>query len=280
LHHLCKGEGKKHRVQRIDSGSGGPIYYQFDQWAAERPLQHGVFTRLGGLSRAPFDTLNVGGMVGDDPVAVQGNMARIYEALGVDGERACTVWQVHSADAIIVSHRAPDRFWLARADGMVTDRPGVALTMRFADCTPILFYDPRHHAIGMAHAGWRGTVGEVAASTLRAMQHAYNTDPADVQAAIGPAIGPDRYQVGPEVVEAAQKAFGTLEGIVRYATDGSAYLNLWEANAFCLERAGLRRENIEISGVCTAANTHEFYSHRAEGGKTGRFCAVIALRER
>jgi polyphenol oxidase len=263
-------------LQKIDSG--GPVYYKFDQWADSSALAHGVFTRLGGVSFGPFDSLNVGGTVGDDPAAVQTNALRIFDALELDFSASCTVWQVHSADVVVADERAPGRRWLARADGMVTDQVGVPLTMRFADCVPILFHDPVKNVIGVAHAGWRGTVGEVTRRTVETMQAAYGCDPADVQAAIGPSIGPDHYQVGPEVVEAARNTFGTTDGIIQYADDGSAYFNLWETNRLALERAGVRQ--VEVAGISTADHTDEWYSHRAEHGKTGRFCAVIALKER
>ncbi|GAB4551306.1 MAG: peptidoglycan editing factor PgeF [Anaerolineae bacterium] len=265
-------------MQRI--ADAAPVYYRFEQWANETAFQHGVFTRLGGSSYAPFDSLNVGGTVGDDLVNVRHNLARIYETLGVLGDAACTVWQVHSADVIAVTSKPVGRHWLARADAMITDRPELPLTMRFADCTPIMLYDPQHRAIGIAHAGWRGTVQQIAAKTIQAMQAAYDTDPRVVQAAIGPSIGPEKYQVGEEVVAAVREAFGTIDGLVRRAKDGTAYLDLWAANRRSLEQAGLRAEHIEVSGICTASRTDEFYSHRAERGRTGRFCAVIALRAR
>jgi YfiH family protein len=209
---------------------------------------------------------------------VQTNVERIFDALTLDVKSACTVWQVHSADVVIAEERAPGRRWLARADGLVTDQVGVPLTMRFADCVPILFHDPTKQVIGVAHAGWRGTVGQVTRHTVETMQAAYGCDPADVQAAIGPSIGPTQYQVGPEVVEAARESFGTTDGIIHYGEDGSTYFDLWEANRLALERAGVQQ--IEIAGVSTAERTDEWYSHRAEKGKTGRFCAVIALKER
>jgi YfiH family protein len=255
----------------------GLVYYQFDQWLDSKTIAHGVMTRLGGVSQGPFDSLNVGGTVGDDNAAVQINIQRSYEALDLDGTAACTVWQIHSADVIIAETRSPGRRWLTRADGIVTDRPNVPLSMRFADCLPILLYDPAHHAIGLAHAGWRGTVSGVVKNTLNTMQVAYGTQPADVEAAIGPGIGPDKFQVGPEVVNAVESTFGAIDDLVRYADDGSAYLNLWEANALALTRAGVHK--IEIARMCTASRTDEFYSHRAEKGKTGRFGAIIALKE-
>jgi YfiH family protein len=260
-------------VRRINGS--GPVYYQFEQWAGSDQLTHGIFTRLGGVSREPWASLNLGGTVGDSPDAVRENHRRVYQTLGLDETRACTVWQVHSADCVAVRGPVSNRRWLARADGMVTDQCGLPLMMRFADCTPILLYDPVRHVAGIAHAGWRGTVAGAAMSTLRAMQSAFGTHPHDVQAGVGPSIGPEHYQVGEEVVEALRQAFGPPDGLVRRADDGSAYLDLWAANRLVLERAGVLR--IEVAGICTASQTDEFFSHRAESGRTGRFGAVIAL---
>lgn len=260
-------------MQRVNGA--GPAYYQFDQWAQQRQVIHGVFTRLGGVSGSPWASLNLGGTVGDDPAAVRENHHRMYAALGLDETRACTVWQVHSADTVVVRQRVPGRRWLARADAMITDRPGVPLAMRFADCTPILLYDPLRHVAGIVHAGWRGTVLGAAPNAVRAMQEAFGTAPADLQVGIGPSIGPERYQVGEEVVDAVRAAFGTLDELIARAADGSAYLDLWAANRLALERAGVGQ--IEVAGICTATRTDEFFSHRAERGRTGRFGAVIAL---
>ncbi len=258
-------------MNRIDAGA--LVYYQFEHFSAVR---HGVFTRLGGVSAAPYGALNVGGTVGDDPAAVQENYRRLYAALALDDTQACSVWQVHSADTVIVSEPVPGRRWVAKADGMVTNKPGVPLVMRYADCVPVLLHDPVQQVIGIAHAGWRGTVQGAGVSVLRVMADAFGSNPADVRAGIGPSIGPDCYQVGEEVVEAVQTYFGTVDGLVkRHPDDGSAYLNLWEANERDLRRNGV--QHIAVAGICTASNTHEFHSHRAEKGKTGRFAAVIAL---
>lgn len=258
---------------------GELIYYTFDSL---QPLNHGVFTRAGGISPAPWQGLNVGGTVGDAVANVHHNHRLMYDALGLSGERACTVWQVHGADTVIVDGPVPNRRWIALADGMVTDRPGTPLVMRYADCTPILFYDPVNQVIGLAHAGWRGTVQGAGVSTLRAMQRAFGTDPAVVRVGIGPSIGPDRYQVGEEVVDAVQQHFGTLNGdmpdgplVKRDPLDGTAYLNLWAANRLDLMRAGVA--HIEVAGICTATRTDLFFSHRAERGQAGRFGVVMAL---
>ncbi|MHB8628439.1 MAG: peptidoglycan editing factor PgeF [Aggregatilineales bacterium] len=263
-------------VQRLTSN--GLTYYQFEQWQTTPALIHGVFTRLGGVSAAPWASLNLGASVGDDLQAVACNAERFYSALGLDRSRACTVWQVHGAETVIATEARADHRWLAQADAILTERPGLPLSMRFADCVPVLLYDPVHPAIGLVHAGWRGTMADVVGSALRAMTETFGTRPTDVQAAIGPSIGPECYQVGPEVIEATRTAFGDVDGLIYIADDGSAHLDLWATNRRALERAGVGK--IEISGLCTACHTDEFFSHRAEHGRTGRFGAVMALAER
>ncbi len=259
-------------MQRIETD--GLVYYQFDMWM-NAPFKHGIFTRLGGVSPAPWGTLNLGGTVGDTPEAVAENHRRMYDILGVNRERICTVWQVHGADTVIAYEPPTHRKWLDRADGVVTDQPDTPLAMRFADCVPILFYDPVKNGIGMAHAGWRGTIMGAQTSVVEAMCAGFGSHPADIQAGIGPSIGPDAFQVGEEVVAEFEKAFGGLDGLIQRAADGTAYLNLWEANRRKLAEVGVK--DIEIAEICTASNIDEFFSHRAEKGRTGRFGAVMSL---
>lgn len=249
----------------------------FGQWVGST-LRHGIFTRHGGVSRAPFASLNMGGNVGDDEDAVRTNHRRMYAALGVDETRVCTVWQVHSATVLAVDAPAVGRRWIDHADGMITDTPDLPLAMRFADCTPILLYDSVRRVIGIAHAGWRGTVAGIAGMTAQAMITRYGCQPGHIQAGIGPAIGPRRYQVGEEVVAAVNAHFGMDDaaGLIRRdEADGTAYFDLWAANRRDLERAGVVQ--IECAGICTHENAHDWFSHRAEQGRTGRFGAVISL---
>ena len=239
-------------------------------------VRHGVFTRKGGVSAAPWRSLNIGGTVGDDEDAVRTNHELIYEALGLQARNVCTVWQVHGADTVIVNGPVRGRQWIAQADGMVTDRPDTPLLMRYADCTPIIFSDPVKAVIGIAHAGWRGTVAGAGRSVVNVMGRAYGSRPADIVAAIGPSIGPERYQVGQEVVDAVHAYFGTTDDLISWdPTDQSAYLDLWAANRRDLERSGI--EQIEVAGMCTASNTDAFFSHRAEQGKTGRFAVAVSI---
>lgn len=251
------------------------VYYQFEQWANPTDLTHGVFTRLGGISGEPWSSLNVGSTVGDDPDHVAHNKTTMVQALGVDPGQAATVWQVHGCETVVMSQPTAPGSALQKADGMVTDQPGLLLVMRFADCVPILFYDPVQQVVGLAHAGWRGTVVGAGPSVVQQMCAVYGCQPENIRAGIGPSIGPERYQVGVEVVDAVQDAFGDVSGLINQAADGSSYLNLWEANRRALVAVDVHK--IEVAHLCTASNTHEFYSHRAEQGKTGRFGAAIGL---
>jgi YfiH family protein len=147
--------------------------------------------------------------------------------------------------------------------------------MRFADCVPIILHDPIKRVIGIAHAGWMGTVLGTVCYAVKAMQTHYGSSPSNIQAAIGPSIGPDHYEVGPEVVEEVKRSFGTDASGLLSKKGSSLNLDLWAANALLLGQAGVR--NIEIAGLCTACHTGDWYSHRAENGTTGRFGAIIAL---
>ncbi len=248
-------------------------YYRCDTLSA---VKHGLFTRHGGVSAEPWSSLNMGGTVGDDPEAVRQNHELMYDALNVNRARACSVWQVHGADTVVANNPIPGRSWLARADALITDRPDTPLVMRFADCTPILLYDPVQGVIGMAHAGWRGTVQGVGHRTVQTMVDMYGCKPVNIRAVIGPSIGPDSFQVGEEVVAAAYTYFGTAAGLFRRdPTDSTAYFDLWAANRLDLQRAGV--EQITIAGIDTYQRTDDFFSHRAEKGRTGRFGAVISL---
>ncbi len=140
----------------------------------------------------------------------------------------------------------------------------------------MLFHDPQNHVVAITHAGWLGTLRGAASATVKAMQQRYGCRPEHIVAGIGPSIGVDHYEVGAEVVEQFQEKFGEdLQGMIE-SRNGSTYLDLWSANSIQLKSAGV--EQIEVSGVCTACHLEDWFSHRAEKGKTGRFGALIALR--
>ena len=254
----------------------GLVYYQFEQLAQLDGVKHAVFTRRGGVSSPPFDSLNVGSTVGDDPNSVAANRVRMAEALGLREEDSQTTWQVHGAVVVTAAEGPPIGDLPPKADGIITDQADVPLVMRFADCVPLIFYDPVRRVVGLAHAGWRGTVAGIGPATVRAMAETYGSRPEDIFAGVGPSIGPCHYEVGPEVVAQVREAFGSTQGLVEAGTESHGpHLDLWEANRRALEKSGVRR--IGVSGLCTACHTHEFFSHRAEAGRTGRFGAVIVM---
>ena len=161
-------------------------------------------------------------------------------------------------------------------DALITDTPGIALMLRFADCLPVLFYDPVRRAIGLAHAGWRGAIKGIAARTVVAMMEAYGSRPADIVAGLGPCIGPCCYQVGADVIASVKAGFNHWRGLLQSQGDGSVHFDLWEANRRQLTEMGV--EEIEVIQICTACRTDEFFSHRAEGGRTGRSAVMLGMR--
>jgi YfiH family protein len=253
----------------------GLRFYQFASLDAANVAQ-AMFTRHGGVSPAPYATLNMSISTGDSRENVRANRTQAFQALQRDPASLADLWQVHSADVVVADRPNAGREHQGQADCLITDRPEVTLFLRFADCVPILLYDPRRPAVGLVHAGWRGTLLKAAAAAVQAMAERYGSRPADLVAAIGPSIGPCHYTVGPEVAEQTRAAFGShAEELVERA-NGSYRLDLWAANAHCLRASGV--EQIEVAGLCTQCHADEFYSHRAHGSRTGRFGALIGLR--
>jgi hypothetical protein len=249
----------------------GLVWYRFTGPGPE--LAHAMVTRQGGSSRGPFAALNFGGTVGDEPERVADNHRRLYEALSVTPEAVVSPYQVHGNRVALV-HESDGGSVIPETDGLITDTPGVVLLLRFADCVPVLFYDPAHHAAGLAHAGWRGVAAGIAPATVKAMAEAFGTRPQDLWAGVGPAIGPDHYAVGEEVVEAVTR---TLRGHVPVAAqrEGQWYLDLPGAVRAQLQQASVG--TVDLAGICTACNTGAWFSHRAESGKTGRFGVTAML---
>ncbi len=251
-------------------------YYQFDNLRYCDGVTHGIFTRRGGISQAPFDSLNVGAMVGDDPEHVEANRRTIAAVAGAQVEDTRTIWQTHSAKVVVARRDVPQEFPPEQADGIITADPGILLMLRFADCVPVIFFDPVRRVVGLAHAGWRGTVAGIGPATVNAMVTEFRCNPRDIIAGIGPSIGPCCYEVGPEVLAQVNETFIHPEEFILSSVNGSgAHLDLWKANRHDIKAIGVQK--IEVAGLCTACHTHEFFSHRAEAGRTGRFGAVIML---
>ena len=254
---------------------GDPPTYAFESMQSPRVAQ-AVFTRLGGASRGAFASLNVGHTVGDDPTDVEANHETICRILGISADEIVTAHQVHGHRVARVS-RDDGGTVVPETDALITNDPGVVLLLRFADCTPVLISAPSYGAVGIAHAGWRGTVQRIAALTVRAMCEAFGCRPSDCFVGIGPAIGACCYQVGPEVVADVHSRFSGADLLFSHRTpDGRAHLDMALANEMQLREIGVT--HIEASGLCTRCHRDEFFSYRGDHGHTGRFAACIGLR--
>lgn len=239
---------------------------------------HGFTTRFGGVSQGIYASLNLGEDRGDEPEAVRENYRRLKAALGI--EKLCFTKQVHqslvrrvtSADA-----REPFDPPAPPCDGLVTDEPGLALIIFTADCIPILLCDSARGVVAAAHAGWRGTVADIAGEAVRAMAR-LGCDPGDIRAAIGPGISRCCFETGPEVPEAVTSVLGK-EGrafIDGPGGDGTRYfVDLKGVNRALLIRSGLSPENIDVSEECTMCRPEKYWSHRATRGRRGVQAAVI-----
>jgi hypothetical protein len=250
-------------------------YYRIRAFDDYPSLKHAIFTRKGGVSHAPYHSLNLSISVGDSPEAVKKNSLVACRTLRIRPDQTVSCHLVHSAD-ILTAHKTSRQPVMGQADGLITRDPDIYLSMRFGDCAPLIFFDPAAQAVGLAHAGWRGTMQNVAGATVQAMVKQLGCRPEDIIAVIGPAIGPCCYEVGQEVMEAASRALVDAETLFhRNGKPDRAHFDLGEANRRQLQAAGVQR--VIQSNLCTACRTDEFFSHRAERGHTGRFGVIIGL---
>lgn len=271
---------------RIRQQRNGTTVVQSAVLEASDGIVHAFSTRQGGVSRPPFDTLNLGQSVGDDSAAVEENRRRLFGAFGIDAARVVRAWQAHGDGVLRVDAGLTGRPGFpgcllderAKFDALITRLPGLALVVTTADCLPILIHDPIRAAVAAVHAGWRGTAKRIAARALGAMREAYGTDPADCRAAIGPGIRGCCFEVDAAVTDSMAAALPNWEKHARANRSGHWLLDLAEVNRAILEAAGVRADCIEDVGLCTSCRNALFFSHRAEKGRTGRMMNFILLK--
>lgn len=255
----------------------GSIKYYHCTSLENQGLYHAFFTRHGGFSPVPWRSLNFGASVGDDIQRVVRNREIALACLNIKPESVYDVFQIHSTDVVSTERPLAASEEHLKADAIHTNQPGITLMMRFADCVPILLFDPVKRAIAIIHAGWIGTVGNILQKTVLAFIENYNSRPEDIIAAIGPSIGPDHYSVGWDVIKQVYTSFKTYSDQVIRKENEKYYFNLWKANQILLSELGLIK--IEMTEICTSCNLNDWYSHRGEKGTTGRFGVVIGLSE-
>ena len=244
-----------------------------------------VTTRHGGVSSGSYGSLNLGLHVGDATEDVLENRRRAAGALGADPGDFVFCVQAHGPNVQVVA--AADRGRGTRTqqdaipgtDALVTRDPGVALTVMVADCVPIVLYDPQAHVLACVHAGWRGTVARVSEAAVAAMQTLGST-PENIIAGLGPAIPPERYQVGEDVYDAARQGLGpSAAQVIREDGTGRWLFDLWTANRIVLREAGVPQAGLHLAQIPTGSDPGLFFSDR-EVRPCGRFAAMARLRPR
>ena len=274
----------------LDSGNmivvdapNGVTALKFPEFDAIPWIRHGFSTRIGGVSKGIFESMNLSFGRGDPDENVQENFRRFCGALNIDPETLVLSAQDHHTNILRVTREDCGKgIWREKPyesiDGLVTNDPGVALATFYADCVPLYFVDPVHHAIGLSHAGWRGTVAEMGRKTVERMTSEFGSDPADLLAAVGPSIGPCCYEVDSVVIDAV-RALGLPheEACFTEKGGGKYLLNLWEVNVQILKRAGILEKSITVAALCTCCEQDTLISHRATGGQRGGMAAVLSI---
>jgi YfiH family protein len=249
-------------------------------------LDVGVTTRSGGVSAGPYESLNLGLHVADEDKAVLENRRRVAEALGAELGDFVFCDQAHGHRVRVVSAGDRGRGSLSLADAigdadaLVTAEPGIVLVVMVADCVPIVLFDPVAHVLACVHAGWRGTVARVSEAAVAAMR-ALGASPEAMIAGLGPAISPDRYQVGDDVVRAAKEGLGSASAeVIRPDGTGRWLFDLWAANRIVLGEAGLADDQVHVAAVATGSSGDGLFFSDREARPCGRFAVVARLRPR
>ena len=275
---------KSNRQARVNR-EGSLVYLTFPILEETGVVKHLFSTRMGGVSEGIYSSMNLSYTRGDKKASVDENFRRIAAALGCGVEDMVCSDQTHTTNLRIVG-KADGGKGITRAkdyhdvDGLLTDEPGVYLATFFADCVPLYFVDTKRKAIALAHSGWRGTVARMGRCVVEKMREAYGTDPADLVAAVGPSICQECYEVSEDVAEAFAAAFAKpgQEREILLAKGGGKYqLDLWRANEIVLTEAGIPRDKIQVTDLCTCHNDRYLFSHRASHGQRGNLGAFLGL---
>lgn len=264
--------------------AGEEIPYLTYPMFTELGIRNGFSTRMGGVSSGVWESMNLSFTRGDNESDVRENFRRIGEAMGISCETMVFSQQTHTTNVRVVTE-ADRGMGITRpleytdVDGLVTNCPDVCLVTFYADCVPLFFVDSVKKVIGLSHSGWRGTVGKIGKVTVDLMRRQYGSNPEDIYAAIGPSICQDCYEVSEAVIARFRDNFKeeNWKELFYQKENGKYQLNLWRANELVFEEAGILKEHIAVTNICTRCNKDKLFSHRVMGDKRGNLAAFLSL---
>ena len=264
----------------------GVLYLTYPLLEQTKCVKHCFSTRIGGVSEGVCSSMNLSFSRGDDENAVKENFRRMADVLDIKEGDFVFSQQTHTTNIRVVTEEDRGKGIVRPVDyddvdGLITNVPELCLSTFYADCVPLFFVDPIHKAIGLSHSGWRGTVGKIGKKTVEKMTEEFGTDPKDVRAAIGPSICQDCYEVSEDVIDQFKENFEQQywSDLFYEKADHKYQLNLWKANEIILQEAGITKNHIATTNVCTCCNSEILFSHRASHGKRGNLAAFLAIKQ-
>jgi purine-nucleoside/S-methyl-5'-thioadenosine phosphorylase / adenosine deaminase len=257
----------------------GKINYLQPTWGNSAGIQAGFTTRNGGVSRPPYNSLNLGFNTDDARFHIEGNRSTLARAFALSPNQLLTVKQVHGTDVLVLDQPNPDlsHFLSVECDAVITDQPGLMLGVLVADCYPVLLYDSVRKVGGVVHVGWRGAAAGLLNKTVQAMQGSFGCNPTNLLAAVGPGIGAHKYEVDRQVRELFRRGSGHWEAIASEVALGKWHLDLRKSCLLQLQEAGLPADGLSAAEECTCCHRELFFSYRRDGGKTGRQLGFVIL---
>ncbi|WP_455650699.1 peptidoglycan editing factor PgeF [Enterocloster citroniae] len=270
----------------ITCEQGGVPFLSFKALEHTKMVMNGFSTRLGGASKGKFATMNFSYSRKDDPSHVLENFTRMADALEVERDRMVVSYQTHTVNVRRVTEEDEGKGVIRErdyrdVDGLITNIPGITLVTFYADCVPLYLVDTRNRAIGLSHSGWRGTVKRMGRVTIDAMKEAYGTRAEDLVVCIGPSICRECFEVGEEVAEEFKAAFDKTHWQDLFCFNGKPgkyQMDLWKANEIIFREAGVPKEQIHTTNICTMCNSDYLFSHRRVGEERGNLAAFLCLR--
>lgn len=262
--------------------SNGVLVYKNKMLERFDFVNHAFSTRIGGVSENAYSSLNLGVNTDDEKNAVLNNFMLFAKAIGTDASKMVLSNQVHSSNIRIVGKEDTGKGIIKESDikeidALITAEKGICLATFYADCTPVLILDTKNLVIASVHSGWRGTLSKISQKTILKMKEEFGSSPKDLVCVTGPSIKQCHFEVGEEVFNEFKTVFGKICDDNTFFKNGKFYIDTDALNYQSMIEAGVLKENISICPICTYCNNDTFFSHRGDGGKTGRMCAALEL---